>query len=102
MSNEHGEHNHPEWELPDDRHEQLLWRNNEVRKAAKDLRLNVEALPERFPARGRMLQMISEILTLVPVLDPEDEKRDEFERQELAASLKRTHHERNDSTPQES
>jgi hypothetical protein len=66
----------------------LLWRNSEVRKAAKDLRLNVEALPAAFANRERVLHMIEEILVLVPVLDPKDEAADERDRADLAESQK--------------
>jgi hypothetical protein len=88
MSHEHGDGAPHEGELPDDQHDRLLWRNNEVRKAAKDLRLNISALPEDFPTRLRVLQMVDEILALVPVLDADDEARDDQERREFAERLK--------------
>ncbi len=69
--------------------ERLLWRNNEVRRAAKDLLLNVEELPPSLPYRAKALEMINDILKIVPVLNSDDEARDERSRQELAERLKR-------------
>src|SRR5947209_972655 len=69
--------------------EHLIWRTNEARKAAKDLLLNVDALPFGFPKRDNVLKLIKEILDLVPVLDPGAEAQDEREREELDQSLMR-------------
>lgn len=85
MSNESVEHAHEEEPGDEDwPREELLWRSNEVRKAAKDLRVNVAALPDDFPNRQKILLMVDEILALAPVLDPEGEELYELDRKELA------------------
>ncbi len=94
MPNEHVGYSRQEPEEHPDKfaereQENLLWRNNEVRKSAKDLLLNVEELPDNMPYRAKVIQMVTDILTLVPVLDSEDEVRDEHKREELAKGLKR-------------
>jgi hypothetical protein len=94
MPNEHFGENRAQSDVSNNQQERLLWRNNEVRKATKDLRLNIEALPENFPGRSRTLELVSEILTLIPPLDAEDEARDEQQRRELSENLNRARNKR--------
>jgi hypothetical protein len=83
-----------DWRVPErpeiDPGDRLAWNHREIRKEAKDLRTILGQTPKSFLHRERLFQIVDEILSLVPVLDPEDEVRDDEHRKRLHERIQST------------
>lgn len=66
----------------------------ELRIEAKDMRMYLNDTAEDFPNRAKLLKLVNEILSLVPIKSQEAEERDNHKREEARADRLRSGRER--------